>query len=66
MKVHKYTLYVFDFEDYGVEEYKILIDYTIDRANAIFHEGTAEIGEWDDDHELNQTDDQMTFEKYFK
>ncbi len=66
MMVYKYEVYVVDFEDYGSENYEILIDQTkgLD-AMGVFKTGEIDIGEWDDDHDLNGGSREV-FEKYFK
>jgi hypothetical protein len=63
MKVHKFVVYAFDHEGHGQEE----IEFSLDQCgiHTIFFEGSADIGEWDDDHELNTSGcDQLTFDKY--
>jgi hypothetical protein len=67
MKLHKIEVYVFDFEDMGIDscldEIKNM-KYLITRS---FDQGTADIGEWDDDHELNSSkSDIETFRKHFR
>lgn len=68
MKVHKFTVFVFDFEDYGHKEFENAMDCLSNLgASRIFFNGSAEVGEWEDDHELNKAgSNQLTFEKYFK
>jgi hypothetical protein len=67
MKIIKYTVYVKDFEDYGSDSYKILMEQHGHLAGPkVIIEGEAEIGEWDDNHELNFTaSGKETYEKYF-
>ncbi len=66
MMVYKYEVYVVDFEDYGSENYEILMDQArgLD-AMGIFKTGEIDIGEWNDDHDLNGGSKEV-FEKYFK
>ena len=66
MMVYKYEVYVVDFEDYGSENYEILIDQTkgLD-AIGVFKTGEIDIKEWDDDLDLNGGSREV-FEKYFK
>jgi len=53
MKIHKFEVYVLDFEDYGPNEYKNIIEDKIDFAK-VFHEGTSSNIDWTDDHILNK------------
>lgn len=67
MKMYKFTVYAFDFEDYGVEEAYRQLDNMKYLMTTVYHQGTADIGEWHDDHELNKSSrSQLTFDKYFK
>lgn len=55
MNIHQYTLYVIDFEDYGPDEFITIIENHRHLTGAkVFHDCTHEIGEWTDDHPLNQ------------
>jgi len=69
MKVHKFTVYVTDFENFGYEEYQTVINQHrhLPAAEAFF-EGFIEIDEDEyDDHELNSiASDRITYDKYFK
>lgn len=55
-KMHKIEVYVIDHDDYGIDEFKLLIQKA-SRYNGIscFPIGTTEIGEYADDHILNST-----------
>lgn len=54
MKVHKIELLVFDFEDYGVDRFKpMLNDMKYIMAN-VMSTSTVEIEGWTDDHPLNK------------
>jgi hypothetical protein len=65
MKVIKYTVYVTDFDDYGADNYKIEMEQS-HAGSKVFLEGEADIGEWDDNHELNLTSSgKKVYEKYF-
>lgn len=67
MKLHKFTVYVFDHDDIGVEEITYHLDSVKYLTTAVFHNMTTDIGEWDDDHPLNKNSaDQLTFDEYFK
>lgn len=67
MKLHKLTVYIFDHDEYGPEEYRTLIEDHKHITSHVIIEGTADIGEWDDDHPLNKhSANQLTFEEYFK
>jgi hypothetical protein len=65
MKLHKYEVYVLDFEDFGPEEYKNLMEHNIDFIT-VFVQGSSKEIVWDDDHELNQraTSTIETYRKY--
>ena len=58
MKVHKITVYVLDFEQYGIEEYKTMIENKLE-SSSFGNCATAEIGEWSDDYQANQKDADM-------
>jgi hypothetical protein len=65
MKLHKFVVYAFDFENLGPTECQAHLDskYLIERT---FYNGSVDIGEWSDEHELNQTkSNQLTFDRYF-
>ena len=68
MNCVKYTVYIIDFEDYGAEEYKVVMEQHRHLSGAtVFIEGIADIGEWDDYHELNlATTTRKQYEGYFK
>jgi hypothetical protein len=63
MKIHKFEVYVLDFEDHGPEEYETMIKDEIDFAT-VFHLGSSKKIKFDDDHELNQ--DTATIETWRK
>jgi hypothetical protein len=66
MKAYKVELLVLDFEDIGVYEETFREDfkYLIPRVMSI---QSKDIGEWDDDHPLNQRDQSRQFyEELFK
>jgi len=63
MKLHKYTVYVLYFERYGVDDHATMIDNAVDHATVIYS-GTAEIGDWEDDHPINTGE--RSHESYFK
>ena len=67
MKMHKFEIYVIDFEDYGPGSFENEVSML---NNVLVHQdyqGTADIGEWDDDHPLNFTDTKIEkFREYFK
>ncbi len=67
MKVIKLTVYIKDFEDYGSEEYKYLIEEHRHLPAKVFIDEEADIGEWHDDHELNFSNaSKEKYNKYFK
>lgn len=60
MQAHKVTLLIIDMDELGAEEIKEVIENThyANRciAPTVHSIETVEIGEWDDNHPLNQTD----------
>jgi hypothetical protein len=67
LKLHKFTVYAFDFENWGAADHKAMLEQHKHMMITAFHNGTTDIGEWDDDHELNKSDrPQLTFDKYFE
>jgi len=56
MKMHKFEVHILDFEEYGPDEYKFMMD-NLNFIGKIYHVNTADIGEWKDDHKLNRTND---------
>jgi hypothetical protein len=60
MQVHKITLLVIDLDEIGAEEIKDIIENTHYPNRCIspdvFSVETVDIGEWDDDHPLNDND----------
>mgnify|MGYP001282590115 CR=1 FL=1 len=68
MKAHKIELVVVDFEDYGIDNFLINVKQSSDNylVKKILAK-TVDIGEWDDDHPLNQQDvSKSVVMKYFK
>jgi hypothetical protein len=53
MKIHKFEVYVLDFEDYGPNEYKNIIENKIDFVK-VFVQGSSKKIKWTDEHELNK------------
>lgn len=66
MKMHRFEVFIVDFEGYGIESYKTTLEQNDDYLAHVISHGSADIGEWDDDHELNSACKQATFMKYFK
>ena len=63
--MHKLEVHVIDFEDYGVDDFKITIRNKIDGAT-IKASATVDIGEWSDSHILNFTNTPVEkFREYF-
>lgn len=63
MKAYRIVTYVTDHEDIGIDE----ILYLMDNKHLYLMTGAIseiDIGEWDDDHPLNQMDTDV--EKYFE
>jgi hypothetical protein len=66
MKIHKFEIVIFDFEDHGIEDYKTILQEHRYLTAKILSSDTAEIGKWDDDHILNKTTTKSeVFMKYF-
>ena len=67
MKMYKVELYILDFEDSGAQDYVATIAQELNTITKVGEIKTADIGEFNDDHELNfiKTDIE-TFRKYFK
>jgi hypothetical protein len=57
MKAHKVTLVIIDFDDIGAEEIKVVIEnvHYPNRCIApdVVSIETVDVGEWNDDHPLN-------------
>jgi len=67
MKLLKYTVYILDFENYGPEEYKTIMEQHRHLEAQVFIEGEANIGEWNDDIDINQNKaTKENYENYFK
>lgn len=54
MKIHKFEVYVFDFENMGVEACAQEVERSKYASITVKQPETADIGDWDDSHELNQ------------
>jgi hypothetical protein len=66
MKIHKYEVYVLDFESYGPDEYQTMITNKIDFAT-VFYQGSSKSIKWTDGHELNKkTATNDTWKKYIR
>jgi hypothetical protein len=66
-KMYKVTMYVIDFEGLTAEDLVDEIKFRIDGIVRIASLTEADIGEFEDDHELNQQSATMEqHEKYFK
>lgn len=74
MKVHKFTVYAMDLNgECGRDEEGVIDSMKWELRNQryfhskVVHEGSADIGEWDDDHPLNLTSStKEDFENYFE
>ena len=59
MKVHKITISIIDFDEVGEEDIRDIIENTRYPNHCISPDikkfETRDIGEWDDEHPLNQT-----------
>lgn len=72
MKVHKLTICIIDHDDVGEEEIRDIIENTRYPNHCISPDikkfETRDIGEWDDDHPLNQraTCDEFFADLFFK
>lgn len=56
MKAIKLTVLVLDFEDYGEENAKDNIESMKYLMASVVDSESVDIGEWDDDHPLNNSD----------
>lgn len=66
MKIHKFEIVIFDFENYGIENYKTILSNHRDFTATILSSNTADIGEWGDNHVLNKnTTEASVYRKYF-
>jgi hypothetical protein len=64
MKMHKFEVHILDFEDYGPNEYKFMMD-NLNFIGKVYHVNTADIGKWIDDHKLNRTNDIDIWNSYY-
>ena len=59
MKAHKVTLFIIDMDEVGAEEIKVVIEnaHYPNRCISpeVYNIETVDVGEWSDDHPLNQT-----------
>lgn len=66
MKMHRIVTYVFDFEEQPIEDVKAELQQMRHVSLRVGDVQTVDIGEWDDDHELNKTaTTNETFDGYF-
>lgn len=65
MKMHKFTLYILDTEDYGKEEYEAILHNLRHVTGLVHYDDTSDIGEWSDDHPLNKTSKKSEHDEYF-
>lgn len=68
MKMHKVEMYIFDMEDIGKDEILLQLEYSnFPYIFAVKETGTADIGDWDDNHILNQMSTPVEkFREYFE
>lgn len=64
MKMHKFEVHILDFEDYGPNEYKFMMD-NLNFIGKVCYVNTADIGKWSDDHKLNRTNDIDIWNSYY-
>ena len=66
MKMHKLEVYVFDFENSGLENVVASIENNRHYCISVKESQTADIGKWDDDHILNKSGTPLeVFRSYF-
>ena len=66
MKLHKLEVYVYDFEDYGVDNIIRSLEDARNWVLTVKDSQTADIGEWTDDHILNKQGTPIeVFRSYF-
>lgn len=63
MKAYRFEICVLDFENYGPEEYKVIIEQAKHLSGTVMSLDEIDIGEWDDDHPLNNS---KTARSYFE
>lgn len=61
MKVHKLEVLVYDFENYGIDEYVVALNQNNDYHMRVLDYQTKEIGEWSDAHPLNHPETLMEY-----
>lgn len=66
MKVHKFEVFIVDFDDSSVNDYKAALEQLRIGMTIPFHVSTVDV-EFDDDHPLNMIEvSQDTCNSYFK
>ena len=67
MKMHKITIFYIDFEEMSQKDVISQIEHQLDGIVRVANFESADIGEFEDDHELNQQSATIAqHEKYFK
>ena len=67
MKMHKFEVYVIDFEDAGIESAMQEVERSKYASICVKAKATGDIGKWSDDHELNQRSTPVErFRAYFE
>ena len=67
MKLHKIEMYVPDFEDSGINDVLLDLDNLGNFIYIVKETKTADIGEWSDDHIVNQMSTTIEkFREYFE
>ena len=65
MKMHKFEVHVLDFEKLGPEQYQEMLDNVRHIIGKVFYVKTVDVGKWNDEHQLNKTNDIDTWNKYY-
>jgi len=65
MEMHRFEVYVFDFENMGVDACAQEVERSKYTFITVKQPETADIGDWDDSHELNQGASIERFRSYF-
>ena len=67
MKAYKFEVYVIDYDGIGVDNVISSLENDIDYfSTTVLNPEVGDIGEWTDDHELNQTSFSREIERWRK
>lgn len=64
MKIHKYEIFVLDFQDFGHQEFYDIFN-NLDFIGQVYYSGSGNIKKWSDEHELNKSSsNKKTWQSY--